>query len=100
MGGLKEKTELAIELERAAEAADAHVKIRYNPEFRAEFVEDSSEMAKYNSGALTILLADKEKNWWLLSLPKRQCTMNMTDIFRVLMDFSIALYPSSLSKIL
>jgi hypothetical protein len=54
MGGLKEKTGLAIELGRAAEAADAHVKIRYNPKIQAKFVEDSSEMAKYNSGTWNI----------------------------------------------
>ncbi|MCK4734202.1 MAG: hypothetical protein KAT65_17240 [Methanophagales archaeon] len=57
MGGLKERTERAIGLRRAAKAADAHVKIRYNPKIQAKFVEDSSEMAKYNSGALTIQLA-------------------------------------------
>jgi len=50
MGGLKEKTGLARGFGRNAEAADAHVKIRYNPEIQAKFVEDSSEMAKYNSG--------------------------------------------------
>ena len=54
MGGLKERTERAIGLGRAAKTADAHVKIRYNPKIRAKFVGDSSEMAKYNSGTWNI----------------------------------------------